>query len=265
MASNASRRSTCCSASSANKSCAKKHLSGDAHGYLDELKKYLFNDVGGSDDYLKLKVFSSKGDRLPTYRVAFGSDDESENSLASNRSSDVRAWTRTASMPSRSTPSRNSKRIFRTCRPCGNWPKSLLNCLKIVWIPLDEQKDDAQAIFESLNDKGMPLTASELLCNYLFRPIMEAKENSEELHNNQWLAGIRLLDRRRPLRGVPSPSVLHRRDEDGGQAPEGLRPLQREESQPDVRSRQSSILRTFFCGDHALPNDHRPTFLSAQE
>ena len=70
----------------------------------------------------------------------------------------------------------------------------LLSCLKIVWIPLDEQKDDAQAIFESLNDKGMPLTASELLCNYLFRPIMDAKENSEELHNNQWLAGIRLLD-----------------------------------------------------------------------
>jgi hypothetical protein len=70
----------------------------------------------------------------------------------------------------------------------------LLSCLKIVWIPLDEQKDDAQAIFESLNDKGMPLTASELLCNYLFRPIMEAKEDSEELHNNQWLAGIRLLD-----------------------------------------------------------------------
>jgi hypothetical protein len=70
----------------------------------------------------------------------------------------------------------------------------LLGCLKIVWIPLDEQKDDAQAIFESLNDKGMPLTASELLCNYLFRPIMDAKENSEELHNNLWLAGIRLLD-----------------------------------------------------------------------
>ena len=62
-----------------------------------------------------------------------------------------------------------------------------------MWIPLDEQKDDAQAIFESLNDKGMPLTASELLCNYLFRPIIDAKEDSEELHTNQWLAAIRLL------------------------------------------------------------------------
>ena len=72
--------------------------------------------------------------------------------------------------------------------------QAILTCLKIVWIPLDEQKDDAQAIFESLNDKGMPLRASELLCNYLFRPIMEAKENSEELHNTQWLATIQLLD-----------------------------------------------------------------------
>jgi uncharacterized protein with ParB-like and HNH nuclease domain len=46
--------------------------------------------------------------------------------------------------------------------------KALIKSLKIVWIPLDEKKDDPQAIFESLNDAGMPLSASELLCNYLF-------------------------------------------------------------------------------------------------
>jgi hypothetical protein len=41
------------------------------------------------------------------------------------------------------------------------------------------------------------LTASELLCNYLFRPIMEdPKENAEDLHNNLWLTAIRLLDDR---------------------------------------------------------------------
>ena len=66
--------SICCSASSANRFAPEKHLSADAHGYLDELKKYTINDVGGNDDYLRLKVFSSKGDRLPTYRVAFGTD-----------------------------------------------------------------------------------------------------------------------------------------------------------------------------------------------
>ena len=70
----------------------------------------------------------------------------------------------------------------------------LLRCLKIVWIPLDSEKDDPQAIFESLNDKGIPLTASELLYNYLFRPIIAAKENFEDLHNDKWLAAIRLLE-----------------------------------------------------------------------
>ena len=70
----------------------------------------------------------------------------------------------------------------------------LLKCLTIVWIPLDGEKDDPQAIFESLNDKGMPLTARELLCNYLFRPIIRNDEkDAEELHNKLWLAGIRLL------------------------------------------------------------------------
>jgi hypothetical protein len=68
------------------------------------------------------------------------------------------------------------------------------NCLTSVWIPLDQEKDDAQAIFESLNDKGMQLTASELLCNYLFTPMIKAKENYEELHNGKWLAAIRMLD-----------------------------------------------------------------------
>ena len=38
----------------------KRHLSSDAHGHLNELKKYLFNDVDGHDDYMKLKVFSTK-------------------------------------------------------------------------------------------------------------------------------------------------------------------------------------------------------------
>jgi uncharacterized protein with ParB-like and HNH nuclease domain len=172
---------------------AKKHLSNDAHAYLDELKKYLVNEVGGSDDYLKLKVFSSKGDRLPTYRVALGIDTNPKTPLLQT---DLQMY----------VPGKNGvdafqkyavkklKSSFSNVPALWQLAQVLLACLKIVWIPLDEQKDDAQAIFESLNDKGMPLTASELLCNYLFRPIMEAKENSEELHNNQWLAGIRLLD-----------------------------------------------------------------------
>jgi len=172
---------------------AKKHLSGDAHRYLDELKKYIFNDVGGCDDYLKLKVFSSKGDRLPTYRVASGSD---SNPKSPSLPTDLQMY-----RPGKNGVDAFQKYALKKLKmgysdvpALWQLAQVLLTCLKIVWIPLDEQKDDAQAIFESLNDKGMPLTASELLCNYLFRPIMHANENSEELHNNQWLAAIRMLD-----------------------------------------------------------------------
>lgn len=171
----------------------KKHLSVDAHRYLEELKKYLFNDVGGPDDYLKLKVFSSKGDRLPTYRVAFGSDTNPKTPLLQT---DLQMY-----VPGKNGVDafhkyavRKLKAGFSDVPALWQLAQVLLTCLKIVWIPLDEQKDDAQAIFESLNDKGTPLTASELLCNYLFRPIMEAKENSEDLHNNQWLAATRMLE-----------------------------------------------------------------------
>ncbi|HLN33050.1 MAG TPA: DUF262 domain-containing protein [Gemmataceae bacterium] len=142
---------------------------------------------------MKLKVFSSKGDRLPTYRVAFGTD---TNPRTTWLQTDLQMY----------VPGKNGvdafqkyalkklKSGFSDVPALWQLAQAILTCLKIVWIPLDEQKDDAQAIFESLNDKGMPLTASELLCNYLFRPIMDAKENSEELHNSQWLAAIRLLD-----------------------------------------------------------------------
>lgn len=174
----------------------KKHLSGNAHVYLDELKKYVFNDVHGPDDYLKLKVFSSKGDRLPTYRVALAIDTnprtpylQIDQQMYVQGNNGVDAFEKYALKKLRAD--------FVDVPALWQLAQVLLSCLKIVWIPLDKQKDDEQAIFESLNDKGRRLTASELLCNYLFRPIMKdarEKENSEELHNNQWLAGIRLLE-----------------------------------------------------------------------
>jgi hypothetical protein len=171
----------------------KKHLSGDAHIHLDQLKKYLVNDVDGPDEYLKLKVFSSKGDRLPTYRVVFGSD---VNPKTPSLQTDLQMY-----VPGRNRvddfkkyADKKLKAHYSDVPALWQLVQVLLRCLTIVWIPLDHEKDDSQAIFESLNDKGMPLTASELLCNYLFRPIIDAKENPEELHDHQWLAAIRLLD-----------------------------------------------------------------------
>ncbi len=172
---------------------AKKHLSSDAFDHLAKLGRYLTNDVSGSDDYLKLKVFSSKGDRLPTYRVIFGGDANPQTPMLQT---DLQLY----------VPGRNRVDEFhkyarkKLAANYGDVPtlwqlaQALLNCLKVVWIPLDQEKDDPQAIFESLNDKGIPLRASELLCNYLFRPIIEAKESFEDLHNTQWLGTTRLLE-----------------------------------------------------------------------
>ena len=157
------------------------------------MSRYLANDVEANDDYLKLKVYSSKGDRLPTYRVVFGADANPRTKLLGT---DLQLY-----LPGRNRVDEFQKYALKKLKSDYSevpalWElaQGLLNCLKIVWIPLDQQKDDPQAIFESLNDKGMPLTASELLCNFLFRPIIDAKEDYEDLHNTQWLGAIRTLD-----------------------------------------------------------------------
>lgn len=170
----------------------KKHVSTDVHRHLGELRKFLVNEVSGTDDYLKLKVFSSKGDRLPTFRVMFGAE---ENPTTPYLSTDLQLY-----VPGhngvdnfKKYAAKKLKADYVDVPALWQLAQVLLNCLTIVWIPLDRNKDDEQAIFESLNDKGMPLSASELLCNYLFRPIISANESPEDLHNNKWLAAIRLL------------------------------------------------------------------------
>jgi len=163
---------------------SKSHLSPDAQKYISELDKFIKNNVSGSDDYLKLKVFSTKGDRLPTFKTVFNSNPNSphlaEDQLLYNPDENkidafvkyARKYLRNADVPT-----------------LWQWYQAIIKSLKIVWIPLDEAKDDAQAIFESLNDAGMPLSASELLCNYIFRPLTNDITNEhEKLHNEKWLA-----------------------------------------------------------------------------
>ena len=172
---------------------SKKHLSSDVPSYVKELNKHLRNEVEGDDDYLKLKVFSSKGDRLPTYRVVFGTETNPQTPFLQG---DLQAFVPGACQVDEFKQYADKKLKANYADVSSLWTlvQVLLHCLKIVWIPLNHEKDDAQAIFESLNDKGMPLTASELLCSFLFRPIIDAKENPETLHEQYWLASMRLLE-----------------------------------------------------------------------
>ncbi|WP_187853054.1 DUF262 and DUF1524 domain-containing protein [Helicobacter pylori] len=61
-----------------------------------------------------------------------------------------------------------------------------LKKLMIVWIALEEGKDDPQLIFESMNSKGIELTQADLIRNYI---IMETEvENQENFYNQYWKA-----------------------------------------------------------------------------
>ena len=63
--------------------------------------------------------------------------------------------------------------------------QSLLEEFKIVEIVLDEG-DDAQVIFETLNDRGEPLLAADLVRNNIFQRADAAQEKAEILFANHW-------------------------------------------------------------------------------
>lgn len=62
---------------------------------------------------------------------------------------------------------------------------TIWSLIKLVVIDL-ENKDDAQVIFETLNARGTPLLAADLIKNYLFREATKTKRPSEELHEKYW-------------------------------------------------------------------------------
>ncbi|WQZ49049.1 DUF262 and DUF1524 domain-containing protein [Helicobacter pylori] len=61
-----------------------------------------------------------------------------------------------------------------------------LEKLTIVWIALKKEKDDPQLIFESMNSKGIELTQTDLIRNYI---VMETEiEKQEGFYNKYWRA-----------------------------------------------------------------------------
>ncbi|WP_305878136.1 DUF262 and DUF1524 domain-containing protein, partial [Helicobacter pylori] len=61
-----------------------------------------------------------------------------------------------------------------------------LEKLMIVWIALKKGKDDPQLIFESMNSKGIELTQTDLIRNYI---VMETEvKKQEDFYNQYWRA-----------------------------------------------------------------------------
>ncbi|RKV00215.1 hypothetical protein DDP42_02900 [Helicobacter pylori] len=62
-----------------------------------------------------------------------------------------------------------------------------LEKLMIVWIALKKEKDDPQLIFESMNSKGIELTQTDLIRNYIVMET-ETEEKQKDFYNGYWRA-----------------------------------------------------------------------------
>ena len=69
---------------------------------------------------------------------------------------------------------------------------AILRSLRIIFVPLDRDQD-AQTNFEGLNYKGLSLKASELLCNFIFKPLLNEDLSYEKWHTNKWLKSIKIV------------------------------------------------------------------------
>lgn len=168
-----------------------------AREHYDAVGRWLINRTDerqAHDDYWRIKLFSVKGDRLATYYSVFG---ENRNPATPTLQEDLYLF-----FPNGNIRGKFERWMGRNFGDMGDedmwrWIRALTECLKVVWIPLGS-RDDPQAIFESLNDKGIPLTAAELMCNYLFKPLIMDGVDHESLHRSHWV-NVQQIDRSSPV------------------------------------------------------------------
>jgi uncharacterized protein with ParB-like and HNH nuclease domain len=166
----------------------KSDISVNAQAYINHLEGLIINNIDPKgDDYKKLKVYSNKGDRYPTYLKIFKDNPES-----SSLSVDMQLYVKGQNQVDAFYDYASKKLRDYSIADLVIFAQAILKSLKIVWIPLDEKKDNPQSIFEGLNDKGMPLSAIELLCSYVFKPLIDdSTKKHEHIHNDYWLKTIR--------------------------------------------------------------------------
>ncbi len=82
------------------------------------------------------------------------------------------------------TPGAGSSNLPKALRLDTIW-QSLVEEFKVVEIVLEEG-DDAQVIFETLNERGEPLLAADLVRNNIFHRADAAKEKAEKLFATYW-------------------------------------------------------------------------------
>ncbi|GAA8643149.1 hypothetical protein HpBT327_13470 [Helicobacter pylori] len=95
----------------------------------------------------------------------------------------------------RRKPSEPSSKIVENFKLFEEWVSNTneletifkgLEKLMIVYIALEKGKDDPQLIFESMNSKGIELTQTDLIRNYV---VMETEVEKQECFYNKYLEG----------------------------------------------------------------------------
>ena len=153
----------------------------------NKIGEWLENRNPRSDyDYDFLKIYSFKNDRLATWFAVRDIDTVPDTP---EYREEFRLYNPNGTIPGAFKTWMDKQFGQMDASSIWRWAEALTTCLQVVWIPLKE-KDNPQAIFESLNNKGTPLSSIDLLVNYLFRPIIDGGMEYhavEALHSAKWL------------------------------------------------------------------------------
>jgi hypothetical protein len=147
------------------------------------LTKLLENDADSVDEPdERHKLWPTNRDRDAYRRVMNGDLRATDYSASLPRIEGAYAWFRDAldDHLSDAEPDEVAEELIRLA-------EALLEHLELVVIDLGES-DNAQVIFETLNARGTPLRASDLIKNSVFRTLQDAGRPVEKLYNAYWEA-----------------------------------------------------------------------------
>ncbi len=160
--------------------------------YANQLAQYLENRRMGNESS-RLKVLSTRGDAYATYKAIFrGMEPATRDELHGDVYTEKNKISEIVKFWDRKLRVKQDEQLWL-------FALVLLHSLEMVWIPLEESQSE-QIIFESLNAKGTPLTGIELICNYIFSPLMLPDSNKNEyelLNKTHWLKPSFAIEMRR--------------------------------------------------------------------
>ncbi len=157
---------------------------------------FLINKEDTSNSYNELKIFSTQGDTLSFYRFL----NETGNPILPAGLLDRELLLNQKKLETLFNYCDKILRASYSSRvKLDKLKHAILYALEFVCIYVGDDSE-AQVIFETLNAKGVALTSSELLCNYIFNEIDKSDTcpngiTMDTLHYDKWLTMQRNLSK----------------------------------------------------------------------